>query len=95
MSASKPGSLVKIQIWRKGSIKELDIVVGEFATEKITEPAREETAPNSDRLGLTLGELSAEQRADIGGNGGVAVINSAGKAREVGTPVEVLRRLGG
>ena len=58
--------------------------MGEFATEKITEPAREKTAPNPDRLGLTLGELSAEQRADIGGNGGVAVINSAGKARQAG-----------
>ena len=84
VSASKPGSRVKIQIWRKGSLKELDIVVGEFAADKATEPTRAETAPNPDRLGLTLGELSAEQRADIGGNGGVAVINSAGKARQAG-----------
>ena len=84
---TKPGSRVTIQVWRRGSSRDLTLTVGEFEPEK---PAKK-AAATPDRpttavakaLGLTLSELSEPQKRELKLRGGVrvdAVTDAAARA---------------
>ncbi len=75
---TKPGTVSKMQIWRRGSSKELTITVGEFEPEK---PAKKAAAPTEKPgtsqaakfLGLTLSDLTDAQKKELKLRGGVRV----------------------
>ena len=87
VSATKPGSKVGTQVWRKGMTKDLTVVVGETPDEK---PAFRQgrkgkpqgAAPN--RLGLVVGDLTPEQRRELKVSGGVMVEAAQGGAARAG-----------
>jgi serine protease Do len=84
----KPGSKVSLQVWRKNATKDLSITVGELpATPTVAAlggPKRATKAPEApNKLGLSLTDLTPEQRKDLKVNGGVFVedsLNAAGRA---------------
>ncbi len=86
---TKPGTVSKLQIWRRGSSKELSITVGEFEPEK---PAKEAAAPvekpataqAAKFLGLTLSDLTDAQKKELKLRGGVRVDAAAEAAARAG-----------
>lgn len=76
VGGTRPGAQVSIQVWRKGSPKDLTLVVGELPEEKAvqkTSLSKSDGSPN--KLGLILSELSADKRRElkISGNAGLLV----------------------
>jgi len=76
VGATKPGSKVPVQVWRKNSAHELTVTVGEMQEDKAPvrlartgKPA--ERAAN--RLGLVLSELTPEQKKELKLNAGLVV----------------------
>ena len=86
---TKPGTVSKLQIWRRGSSKELSITVGEFEPEK---PAKKAAAPvekpatsqAAKFLGLTLSDLTDAQKKELKLRGGVRVDAAAEAAARAG-----------
>ncbi len=87
VAQSRPGSKATAQIWRKGSARDVAITVGEMPEEKVAQrPGRKESKPGNvvARLGLTLSELNAEQRKELGLSGGLLVEDAQGAAAKAG-----------
>ena len=87
VAQSRPGSKVTAQIWRKGASRDVAITVGEMPEEKIAQrPGRRESKPGNvvARLGLTLSELTVDQRKELGLSGGLLVEDAQGTAAKAG-----------
>ncbi|KXB30720.1 protease Do [Dechloromonas denitrificans] len=69
VGATRPGTRSLVQVWRKGSTREIAVVVGEVSDEKqvVSRPARGAKPPEqiANRLGLVLSELTAEQKREL------------------------------
>ncbi|HKB84184.1 MAG TPA: DegQ family serine endoprotease [Burkholderiales bacterium] len=87
VAQSRPGSKVTAQIWRKGAARDVAITVGEMPEEKVAQrPGRKESKPGNvvARLGLTLSELTADQRKESGLSSGLLVEDAQGAAAKAG-----------
>ncbi len=87
VAQTRPGSKVAMQIWRKGAAKEVTVTVGEMPEEKVAQrPGRRDSKSGNvvARLGLTVSELSAEQRKELGIGGGLLVEDVQGAAAKAG-----------
>ena len=74
----KPGSKASLTVWRRGSSKELQVVVGEVEPDKTVPraaaPAEKPPASNAAQfLGFSVSELSDAQRQELKLRGGVRV----------------------
>jgi serine protease Do len=82
VGATRPGSRVAVQVWRRGDMKELALSVGELKEEgagkPLPRPSSREAAPN--RLGLVLVDPTPEQRRQMDVQGGVLVEQARGPA---------------
>lgn len=77
----KPGTKVPLDVWRKGKVEQLNVVLGELPTEK------QVSIPDSksfSRGGLALSELSAEQQRELELDHGVLVEEATGDAARAG-----------
>jgi len=87
VAQTRPGAKATVQIWRKGAAKDLTITVGEMPEERVAQrpPRRDSKSGNVvARLGLTVSELSAEQRKELGIGGGLLVEDVQGAAAKAG-----------
>ncbi|MHB1099865.1 MAG: DegQ family serine endoprotease [Burkholderiales bacterium] len=76
VAATKPGSKVDIEIWRKGKSVEVPLVVGEIPADKTAmSETQQGGARKSDRLGLYLAELTPDQKKQIQSTHGLVVAN--------------------
>ncbi|GAB4166051.1 MAG: DegQ family serine endoprotease [Rhodocyclaceae bacterium] len=75
VGSTRPGSKAVVQIWRKGSTREVTLTVGEIPDEKIAGQGgrKPKAAAAGNRYGLVLADLTAEQRKELGIEGGVLV----------------------
>ena len=76
VGATRPGSKVSIQVWRKGATKDLTVVIGEIPDEKVALKGGKNSKPTEqapNRLGLVVSELTAEQRRELKVSGGLLV----------------------
>jgi serine protease Do len=86
VGTTKPNKLVNVEVLRKGRKKTLNFRIGEMPSEEIQiannskAPAKEE----ANKVGLTLKELTPQQRKKLNGKNGLLVINSTGAAAEAG-----------
>ena len=83
----KPGSRVNLQVWRKGAAKDLAVVVGELPVDKSANtppPFKRGKTENIGKLGLTLSELTADQRKELKISAGVLVEEVKGVATRAG-----------
>ncbi len=77
VAATRPGARSTIQLWRKGTTRDIQVTVGEMPDEKLAggKPSKSakpaEQAPN--RLGLVVSELTAEQKRELKMNSGLLV----------------------
>jgi serine protease Do len=85
----KPGSKASLTVWRRGSSKELQVVVGEVEPDKTVQkavaPAEKPPASNAAQfLGFSVSELSDPQRQELKLRGGVRVETVAEPATRAG-----------
>lgn len=83
---AKPNKAVPVDVIRKGAAKTIMVTVGEMPTEP-NEIAARNKAPakaESNKIGLTLKELTAEQKKKLNGRNGLLVIESVGAAAQAG-----------
>ena len=85
---TKPGTRSAIQVWRRGSVKDMHITVGEFEAEKPVKKAAATEKPQAGNvtkvLGLTVSELSDAQKKELKLRGGVRVDAVAEPASRAG-----------
>ncbi len=87
---TKPGTRSAITVFRRGAQKDLSISVAELEPDRAArggsapESSRPSATVNAKTLGLTLGELSATQKKDLGVQGGVVVVGVEGPAARAG-----------
>ncbi|WP_281981816.1 DegQ family serine endoprotease [Azonexus hydrophilus] len=84
VAATRPGVRSVLQVWRKGKLRDIAVVVGQMADESqaAARPPRAGRAPerSANRLGLVVGELSAEQRRALRIDGGLVIEEVRGAA---------------
>ena len=82
---TKPGTKATVQVWRRGSLRELTITVGEMEPEKSAAQAEEGgQAQKTNALGLIVSDLSAARRRELRVRGGVQVEAADGPAARAG-----------
>lgn len=83
VGATRPGTRVSLQLWRKGAYKDLSLVVGEIQDEKLASKPAKSSKPAevaSNRLGLVLSELNEEQKRELKVSSGLIVEDIRGNA---------------
>jgi serine protease Do len=87
VGATKPGKIAAVEILRKGSAKTLNIGVGEMPSDG-SETVAPSTKPNgkveANKIGLTLKELTVQQKKKLNGKNGLLVVESVGAAAQAG-----------
>jgi len=78
VGSTRPGSQSALEVWRKGQTRKLSITVAELQEDRVaasTTPGRSKPQAEvpANRLGIVVGELSAEQRKGLGVAGGLVV----------------------
>lgn len=84
VGATRPGSKVGLQVWRRGAAKDLMVTVAEIPAEKLASRESKGAKPGeaaANRLGLVLSELSDEQRKELKIASGVVVDEVRGQPR--------------
>jgi serine protease Do len=84
VGATRPGSKVSLQVWRKGAPKDLTVTVDEIPAEKTASRETKHGKPTeaaANRLGLVLSELSGDQRKELKIANGVVVDEVRGQPR--------------
>jgi len=84
VGATRPGSTVGLQVWRKGASKDLTVTVAEIPADKLVGRESKRSKPAeaaANRLGLVLSELTDEQRKELKIANGVLVEEVRGQAR--------------
>jgi serine protease Do len=83
----RPGSKASLQVWRRGTNRDLVVTVGEFEAEKsasASKPAAPEPSSAKTLLGISASELTADQRKELKLQGGVKVDAVEGAAAKAG-----------
>jgi serine protease Do len=88
VGGTKPGARVAMNVWRKGSPRDLQVTVGEMAQEQQAAARRGDTPPRSaaaaNALGLTVSDLPAEKLKELGIRSAVQVDAVDGPAASAG-----------
>ncbi|MET0519152.1 MAG: DegQ family serine endoprotease [Burkholderiaceae bacterium] len=88
VAATKPGSKIAVQVFRRGAYKDISVTVGELTEDRAARggPAPESKTPPSASsvLGLTVSELSDAQRAELKLRSGVRIDAATGVAARAG-----------
>ncbi|MGH8688024.1 MAG: DegQ family serine endoprotease [Burkholderiales bacterium] len=98
VGATRPGSKVQVDVWRKGATRTLALTVGELQEEHVaTQDAPREPGKSpalaANRLGIVVSELSAEQKRDMGLAQGLVVTDVRSDARADLRRGDILLRL--
>ena len=86
VGSTKPGSKVTIQVWRKGTTRDIPVVIGEIAEEKVASRSSRGAKPTertANRLGLVVSELTAEQKRELKVNSGLLIEDVRNNAARV------------
>ena len=83
IAATKPGNNARLQIWREGKSRDVDVKVAELMEQKIAINNGDDSQTSA-KLGLTLRELAPDERAQLKTEGGLVVQNASGAAARAG-----------
>ncbi|PPE71287.1 DegQ family serine endoprotease [Caldimonas thermodepolymerans] len=87
---TKPGSKVTVQVFRRGSYRDIPVTVGEFEPERSASAGTPEPRPGgaplaaAQDLGLAVADLTPAERRELGLKGGVRVTAADGPAARAG-----------
>ncbi len=87
VGATKPGSKVSLQVWRKGEKKDLQITVTETPDERVAKrqpPGKKASGETLAKLGLSVTELTSDQKSELSIANGVLVESAEGAAAKAG-----------
>ncbi|MEQ1602438.1 MAG: DegQ family serine endoprotease [Methylophilaceae bacterium] len=86
VAATKPGKTVPVEVLRKAARRNVNITVGQMPNDKAEASAIQNsaTAPELNRIGLTLQELTAQQKRSLNGKNGLLVLDAQGSAAQAG-----------
>ncbi len=89
----RPGTKITLTVWRKGAARDLTLTVAEMPDEGAAQqrreaPAKEKAKPN--RMGLSLADLTDEQKRDLEVKAGVLVEDVAAGVRGNVQPGDVI-----
>jgi serine protease Do len=78
VGSTRPGTQSGLEVWRKGKTQKLSITVAELQEDRVASretpgPSKPQAAAPANRLGLVVGELSAEQKKGLNVNHGLVV----------------------
>ncbi|HKU45696.1 MAG TPA: DegQ family serine endoprotease [Burkholderiales bacterium] len=78
VGGTRPGSQSALEVWRKGKTQKLNITVAELQEDRVAassapDRAKPQASAPANRLGIVVGELSAEQKKGLGVNYGLVV----------------------
>jgi serine protease Do len=93
ITAIRPGTKITLGIWRKGAARDLSLTVAEMPDDGAAQPrrgpaAKEKAKPN--RMGLSLSDLTDEQKRELDIKGGVLVEDVAAGVRGNVQPGDVI-----
>jgi serine protease Do len=85
VGSTRPGSVVPVEVWRKGATRKLTITVGELQEDRVAaadkpKPQKEAQA-QANRLGIVVADLTSEQKKDMRIASGVVVTEVKPDAR--------------
>lgn len=90
----RPGETARLQVWRKGGTREIDVSVGAQKEAKVA--SADDKAASQGRLGLALRQLTPDERRQIDSKNGLLVEDVAGAAARAGIrPGDVLLSVNG
>lgn len=86
VGATKPGKSVPVEVLRKGSTKTLNVALGEMPTDKdeVVAGSKPPAKTEMNRLGLTLRDLTPQQKNRLNGKSGVLVVDAQAPAAQAG-----------
>jgi serine protease Do len=90
VAATKPGSKVTVEVWRKGERKDITLKVGELPADNAHAEAgggrggNQASGESVTRMGLELGELSADEKRQLDISSGVMVVDAQGASARAG-----------
>jgi serine protease Do len=83
VSDSAPGAKIKLELWRERAAKELTVVLGDAAADKVVKsPSGKETEP--EKLGMTMRELSRDEQRMLKTEAAIVVEAASGIAAKSG-----------
>ena len=77
-----PGQSAKLQVWRKGGQRDIEVKVGNQKEEQVAAKENKEAATG--KLGLAVRPLTAEERKQLDGKNGLLIENATGTAARAG-----------
>ncbi len=83
VAATRPGSTAKVDVWRDGAAKSLDLTIGSREAPRRVASADDEAAPTG-RLGVVVRPLTPEDKSSSGLARGVVVEEVGGAAAKAG-----------
>jgi serine protease Do len=86
VGSTRPGASAQVEVWRKGTARNLSVTVGELQEERVaargdTPSARKPVEQAANRLGVVVAELSAEQKKEMRLTHGLVVTEVRADAR--------------
>jgi serine protease Do len=79
VGSTRPGAQSTMEVWRKGTRRNLSLTVGELQEDRVAAADKPRAKPQAEapanRLGIVVGELSAEQKKGLGIANGVVVLD--------------------
>jgi serine protease Do len=81
---SRPGTDVKLKIWRQGETKDLTASLGEMPGEKIAKADTGGSKMKPTKLGVAVRPLTQEERSQLDSEGGLLVEQADGPAAKAG-----------
>jgi len=81
---SRPGTQVKLKIWRQGETKELAASLGEMPAEKVAQADTGGSKAKPSKLGVAVRPLTEQERGQIASDGGLLVEQADGPAARAG-----------
>ena len=82
VAVMSPGETARLEVWRKGASRTIEVKVGSFSQEKTA--SAEAPAADKGRLGVAVRPLSPEERRQAEVKGGVIVEQAGGAAARAG-----------
>lgn len=87
VGATRPGSRSVAQVWRKGTTRDIPVIVGEMLDEKqaSAKPQRgsKPSEQTANRLGLVVSELTADQKRELKMSSGLLIEDVRGSRSEL------------